>query len=303
MMRYTRRNLPYVRLMTALLVAGLASAALVAGPQRREHHVAVSVLAKDGSPVTTLTAADFVVREDNATREILNVTPDMAPSHVVLLVDDSQITTPLIPYVRDGLNGFVERALQAPAHPALRLVTFGERPTVQVEFTAAPTLLTNAIDRLVARTGSGAYLLDAIMDVTKDLQSRHVPDAAIVAFVAEAGQDFSTATHTPVSDALKAAGASLWTVTLHDTSPDTMSTEARERAIVIGDVTADSGGTNKIALGRQGIAPGLLAVANAITSRYDVTYGRPDRLIPPKQLTVGVRDRSMTVHVRRWPAE
>jgi len=124
--------------------------------QRRDHHAIVSVLGKDDVPVVGLTAADFVVKEDGATREIIGVTPASAPAHVVLLVDDSQASTPGVSYVRDGLKGFVDAMLKHPIGPALRLETFGERPTVQVDFTTSAVALTRGIDRIVPRTGSGS---------------------------------------------------------------------------------------------------------------------------------------------------
>ena len=53
-------------------------------------------------------------------------------------------------------------------------------------------------------------------------------------------------------------------------------------------------------LGAQGVASALPTLATALASRYDVTYGRPDRLIPPTRLAVDVRDQPATVAVRRW---
>ena len=71
------------------------------------------------------------------------------------------------------------------------------------------------------------------------------------------------------------------------------STEARERAAVLGDVTRDSGGMNKVVLSAQGIEQAFNTVAALISSRYLVTYGRPDAMVPPDKLEVTSRAAKM----------
>ena len=57
--------------------------------QANRRSIYASVLDKEGAPVLNLGPADFVVREDNRTREILSVEPATAPMQVALLVDNS----------------------------------------------------------------------------------------------------------------------------------------------------------------------------------------------------------------------
>ena len=59
----------------------------------RTRDIYVSVVDSKGVAVTGLTAADFTVREDGVSREVLRAVPATEPLDVVLLVDDSQAAT------------------------------------------------------------------------------------------------------------------------------------------------------------------------------------------------------------------
>ena len=69
----------------------------------------VSVLNKDGAPVTDLTPADFKVGEDGVAREVLWVEKATEPITLALLVDTSQSATPYIADMRRSLKTFVKR--------------------------------------------------------------------------------------------------------------------------------------------------------------------------------------------------
>jgi von Willebrand factor type A domain len=301
MPRHARRWLPSAAVLVSLVVCSAAPP--LAAQTDRQRHVTVTVLGRNETPVTGLTAADFTVREDDMVREIVSVTPGVLPDHVVLLVDDTQATTSLVAYVRDGLQAFVQALADHAGPPEIRLTTFGDRPTVRADFTTSVQTLVRAAERIFPQAGAGSTLLEAIVETCRDLRGRHVEHAAIVVFVADAGPEMTDENHARVADAVKASGASLWAIVRHDANNEDTSSRGRERAIVLGDVTRDSGGLDKTIIGDQGIAPAFGQVAAALASAYDITYGRPDRLIPPSRLSVAARDATQRVLVRRWPAE
>ena len=269
-------------------------------PQALERHAFVTVLDSNNTPVTGLAASDFVVREDGIAREVLRVSEAAAPSHIVLLVDDSQATDALTVDLRAGLTRFVEELAADGPLPAMRLMTFGARPTTRVEFTTSAPLVIEGIDRLFPQPGAGATLLEALLEAAADLRTRRAERPVIVAFVAEAGPEFSNDRHTRVADALRESGAALWAVPLQDRQGQDLSETGRERSIVLGDVTRQSGGLSIPVLSRQGIAQALETVATALTSQYDVIYARPDTLIPPSRVTIDTRTSSHQVIATAW---
>ena len=125
-------------MINAIRALGLAAlVAVVPGGQQQEprpstasdartRDVYVSVLDSKDAPVTGLAAADFVVREDGAPREVLRAGPATAPMQIILLVDDSQALTPALQPMREGLTKFVEKM---QGHGEIGIVTVGERAT------------------------------------------------------------------------------------------------------------------------------------------------------------------------------
>ncbi|MEO8480766.1 MAG: hypothetical protein ABI634_01065 [Acidobacteriota bacterium] len=296
-----RRSIPAAILVVASLVVSRSGAVVRAqSASDRQGHVTVAVLGKDDVPITTLAEKDFVVREDNVSREILKVTPGVTPSHVVLLVDDSQANVNAVSFLRDGLKTFIEKVMTHAPAPQMRITTFGDRPTLRQDFTTATAMLTRQVDRVFPQTGAGSRLLDAISETCRDLKIKRIAGATLVAVVNEAGPEFSEISHTRIEEELRGASATLWTVVLQDARGGNQSSEARERSIVIGDVTRDSGGMNKNVLGAQTLGPALESVATMLVSQYAITYGRPDRLIPASRLSVETTDRGARALFRRW---
>ena len=283
--------------------AALVAATVPLGAQqreRREQHVYVAVTGSDDAPLADLKPTDFVVREDGVAREVLRASPGLPPTHVALLVDDSEAAQQAVADLRTALSSFVKRMFTGAEGLQMSYTTFGERPTKQVDYTNSPATLEKTIGRLFHRTGSGSYFMEAIQEAARDLRKREAQRPVIVAFVVERGPEFSSTINKAVAESLKAVNASLWTIVLQEGGQNLGTPELRERAIVIGDVTRDSGGDNKTVLGRQALESAFLSRAAILNSRYDVVYGRPDALIPPSKIEVDVRRKDVRVLAPRW---
>jgi VWFA-related protein len=293
---------------TAPAILALVAAATLAFPtaaqrETRSRDVLVSVTDKNDAPVSGLTVKDFSVREDGVAREVLKVAPAAAPMQLALLGDDSQALGPQVAEMRTGLGDFVKQIQQASPETDISIYSFGERSTVLAPFTTDAAVLQKAVDRFFPRAGGGAYMLDAILDAAKALKKRAAPRGVIVAFTIEGGVEFGSATSQQIEKALKDANASLWTIVLQGRSPQPSADEERERQLVLHDVATNSGGANKTVLSRVGIGAGFSWVAAALTHAYDVTYSRPDTLIPPTKLDVRATAPGSTTWAPHWAHE
>ncbi len=289
--------------LTVVVIVGAAADARQAQRETRERGVVVGVVGSGNTPVPGLTTADFAVREDGVAREVLRVGVAPPPSHLVLLVDDSQAAADAVLYLRTALVSFVRRMMSGDRAPEVAFWTFGDRPTRRADFSPNSAQVDRAIERLFVLNGSGAYFLEALAEVSRELKKRKAERPMIVAFVDEDGPEFSSLTHKNVAEALRGAGVSLWTVT-NQTKGQAMGTsEARERALVLGDVTAWSGGVNTVVITPQALDTTLASLASQIANRYLVTYGRPESLVPPDRIDVEVKRRDVRVRVTRWAVE
>ena len=82
--------------------------------------------------------SDFIVREDNVAREVLDVGPADDPMQIALLVDNSQAARDDIRDIREALPRVRRRAdRRAPraVKNEIALIALGERPTILADYT------------------------------------------------------------------------------------------------------------------------------------------------------------------------
>jgi hypothetical protein len=228
------------------------------------------------------------------------VAPAPPPTEVVILADDTQAAAPTLRELRTALNAFANTLADLTPPPAVRLATFGDRPTTIVDFNPSFSAISRGIDRIVTRPGAGATLLEAIDEASGALQRRKAQRPVIVAFVTEAGPEFGNLRHTNIATALQRANASLWTIVLTQRGGGGSSDAERERDMVLGDVTRQSGGRNAPILAAQNLPDAFEKLARQLTSRWEITYGRPETLVPPSKFEIQARDAALQVLAPRW---
>jgi hypothetical protein len=280
----------------AVLVAAVAAEfsgvppAAAQGSQPRA--IYVSVLDKDGAPVPDLQPTDIVVREDNVAREILQIAPATEPMQIAILVDDSQAAEPHIRDYREAIPEFIKALTadtQAGSRHEIALITLGERPTIKADYTVEPQRVLTAASRIFATTGSGTYLLDAMIEVSQGIVKRRAPHPVIVAIVTE-GVDLSNRHYKQVLEPLEASGAAFHVIVLGRPM-----NQAEDRSIVLAEGPRLSGGSYDNLLLSTALTSRLKQLAAELTHQFRVTYARPDRLIPPERVTVTAARPGLTV--------
>ena len=272
---------PLVRLVAGAAVALFISVVLVAQTLERVLYVSVWNQATR-APITGLGPDAFNVREDGNRREVLRVTPATSPMSVAIIVDNSEATTPTIADLRKALTGFV-KSLDGLGPVAI--ITVADRPTILRDYTTNQKQLQDAANKIFAMPGSGATLLDAIVEVSQGIAKRDTDRAAIVIVTGE-HREFSNRHYRDVLEALAKGGAQMHTLVLTGPGGSALDDEARNRASVLDLGPKASGGTREDVLTSQAFDVKLREIAAMLKSQHRVVYGRPTTLIPPETIEV-----------------
>lgn len=265
--------------------------------QANERTIYASVVGSADAPVTGLSASEFIVREDDASREVLRASTATEPLQIALLIDTSAAIDPHILDLRTGLRAFIK---QMAGKHEIAIIGVGERPTVLVDYTRDLARLEKGLGLVFARPGSGTYLLDAIIEAGNALQKRKATRPTIVVVMAR-GPEFSERHHDNVLEQLRESGASLHSLVLTKPGAVRMDRADQELDMSLAEGTKMTGGRRDDLLTSMAISDRLGLLANELNNQYQITYARPSKLIPPKSLEVSAKRPGVTVRARRWP--
>jgi hypothetical protein len=271
------------------LSALMAPAALEA--QALQRSIYASALDQSGAPVPNLGPADFVVREDKVAREILTVAPATDAMQIALLVDNSQAGEQYTRDYREALPAFINAiaADESGARHQIAVITLAERPTINTDYTFDFQQAVKGAGRIFGTPGSGSYLLDGIIEISKGISKKNLTRPVIVAITTE-GPELSDRQYVTVLEPLRESGASLNVVTV-----GTPRNQNYDRSVVIDMGTRDTGGRNDVVMTGSALTGRMKQIANELTHQYRVTYARPDTLIPPEQVTIAAAKPGLTV--------
>jgi von Willebrand factor type A domain len=252
----------------------------------------VSAVNEAGAPVPDLGPSDFIVREDNKAREVLKVEPATEPMQIAVLVDTSQGARNDISQMRTALPGFIKTLTTGDVKNEVAIIAIGERPTVFTNYTFSQVELKKGIDRIWSTPGSGAYLLDAIIEVCQGFKKRGAQRPVIVAILSE-GPELSNRQHDQVLEPLRDRGAAFHAITMGRPSTS-LSDETRNRNMVLDEGPRQTGGRREELLTSMALDAKLAQLGDDLTHQYKVTYARPQSLIPPEHVTVAASKPGVT---------
>lgn len=153
----------FVPVSVALVLASLGTMSLVSA-QQTERHVFVTVLDQAGAPMLDLGPDDFRLQEDGLARPIVRASLTNEPMRVAVLVDNSEAADRSLTHIRAGLNTFLETL---PAEHEMTLITIARQLRVRAEPTVDRKKLQEAANLIFIDSGSGAVLLDALLETDK----------------------------------------------------------------------------------------------------------------------------------------
>ena len=214
---------------------------------------------------------------------------------VAVLVDTSQEMRNDLIDVRQGLRGFVT---EIDRRHEVSLTGFGGPPIVLVDYTRDLKRLEAGISRLLARPGTGSYLLSAIIDTSRTMRKRRDLRRVIVIITTQ-GPEFSEISYQTVLEYVKESGAPMHSYVLRREGISPTDPAAQEVELTLAVGTQMTGGRREELLSAMSMTTRLQSLASELNNQYQVVYARPKMLIPPKTIEVGVKRADVVVRAPR----
>jgi hypothetical protein len=250
----------------------------------------VTVLDRDGAPVTDLTPADFVVKEGGKEREVVKAEPAKARLRLALGIEERLAPDSA---VRQGIFEFIKRVNSAAD---VSLITIGLANRTLVDYTADPNALVGAINTLTLNAARESNMSEGILEIIEGFIDKKPERPAIVVVAIAGGQ--SSVDPRNVLEKLGASGAMLYTATLgggvSSGSLGSMGDE-NSRDQVLGDGPKQSGGRHLTANATQGVPRVLQQIADDLLAQYAITYVLPDGVKPNKRFNISSKRRGVTL--------
>ena len=156
---YCRNNVSgtFVRSVLGVGVAAAFSLSLssAASAQGAERHVFVTLNNPADHPIADLKPSDFEVVESGVKRSAARATINGAPMRVVIFVDNSNVTGPMMRDMRVGLLALID---SLPPEHEVMVMTLGSKPFVRVAATIDRKKATDSVKTLTAETGAEILL-------------------------------------------------------------------------------------------------------------------------------------------------
>ena len=270
--------------------------------------VFASVLAKDGSPLTDLTPAEFSVREGGKLQSIANVKVATMPLRVHVIVSDAGSGAFQLGVLRlmQALAGRAEFALTSVVGQSERIMNF----------TRDGELIGEGIQK-IGRRGSrqGTHqLMEAISAALTDIAAPGKHSVLVVLRIGN--EEPSTMPASAVREALRKTGATMYVVSRTGASKavptygglNPMTAEGARRQLddaeradtalnlnlVLGDGSRDSGGYQQESALTSAV-PALERLASEINNQYEITYSLTEGAKPSDRLQVTTTRKNVTL--------
>jgi hypothetical protein len=240
----------------------------------------VTVVAESGAAIKDLTAKDFVVKEDNATREVVGAELASEALFISILIDTSQPPSGTPPSLTQDLRAavaaFIKEVQKVSPDAQFSVAEFAGASVTTLDFTAKPDALEKTVMHLYPNQQGGAVLLESLTDASRKLSDKSTPRRAIVSIDFNSPEGSAEQSMKKVAEQVRKSGATVWAVSVRDaTVPLRDVSSAPPREAVLNAVTQASGGLRLTTVNSTGLEGALRKVANSLTSQYTVSFVRP----------------------------
>jgi von Willebrand factor type A domain len=265
--------------VAVLAIVPLVMQAGIAAQGGAQKSALVTVISESGAPIKDLAARDFVVREDNASREVTGAELAPEPLFISLLVDTTQpppgSPASITQDLRRALTTFVKEIQAVSPDAQIAVMEFAGASVTTLDFTSKSDALEKTVQRLFPNQQAGAVLLEALSDASRKLSDKETPRRAIVSIDFNSPEGSAEQSMKKVAEEVRKGGATVWAVSIRGGTAS-----ANPREAVLNAVTQASGGLRLTAVDSSGLEPMLKKVANSLTSQYTVTFMRPGNATP-----------------------
>jgi hypothetical protein len=275
----------------------------------------VSVVDKNGAPVTDVQATDFEVKEGGKTMEIVSVKPATVPLRIALIDCDAGYGA-----YQGGLLKLMNKLLD---HAEFSLTSVVVQPTKVLDYSSDPQVLVKGLEA-VGRRGiqHGGQLMEAISEASKTVRAEGKRPVIIAMRVG--GEAVSSLSPRDVREQLKKSGAALHVVSVRgvdravtgggDANGSTataagmqaqrqdfdMNEGASNLQQVLNEGSKESGGHF------EEVSPSTMTstmerLGDVLLNQYEVVYAVPDGVKPSDRLSVATKRKGVTLYAPNRP--
>jgi hypothetical protein len=279
----------YVNLaLAALAVVTAVTAVPAAAPTSRT--VYVTITDNKGQPVTDLTAADLVVKEDGKEREIAKAERATAKMRVALAVEEL--------LVQDGSTrlAMFEFAKRLAGAAEISLITIGLSNRTLLNYTSDLNVLVDAINKLTLNPNRDSNVAEGVLELANRFAANR-PERPVMVVLALSGGQAGVDPRSVLSK-LGDSGATMHSVTLvagGSAGPVGAMGDQSGREQILGDGPKQAGGRRIEVNVPAGLPKALQTVADDLLAQYAVTYVLPDGVKPSKRFNISSKRRGLTL--------